>query len=384
MNRDKFIIISIELIIFLSASLSKRFEISYYFWIIFSSIITFFVFSYSKSKDISYPMKVLFVTFIWFIIKMLTTQDGIFVLGAIWVPTTFLIIYSALKNKTKSNYQLKKFLITIFVINAFLSLYETYTHQLIIFPEMPGVTNTDVGFRSAGLLGHPLQNAMVMSIIMGFILIDNTLSSIKKYSLFLLGILAILSYNSRSSIILWGPFILIYILSILMNKKMSLKKKTLLSISSLVILSFAGYAIIYGGMGDRIFGELFDSNTNSRIEIWHIFDKGSFEDFCIGFSEQELNSMMSNFTVEAIENSFIMFILYEGYIFTFVIIYLYIKIFKNILNGYPKFSKLFVIIIFFAYANVNNSISASFFPLMIFTLSIFSFKPINNVVNTNN
>ena len=375
MTRDKGIVLSLQITLLLSASISNRYNISFYFWIVLYIFLVFVVFPYCNLKKISQAITILIITFLWGFVKMLTTHDGIFVLGTILLPTSAVIMYSSIKNKKKFVFEIKNFLIVLFIINAVISILEAYTHNLLIYPERPGVINTDVGFRSAGLFGHPLQNAMIMSILTGFILVDSILNTLKKYILFILGVISILSCNSRSSIILWGPFILMYIVGMLFNKKLSLKNKVIISLSSLSILLFASYMVLYGGMGDRIFGDLFDPNTNTRIEIWSIFDKASFEEFCFGFSEIQLRAMMRNFTVEAIENSFIMFVLYEGYIYTFIILYLYIVIIRNLFKGYPMFSKIYLSLIFIAYSNVNNALSASFFPLLVFILAIISFHP---------
>lgn len=375
MTRDKIIVLFLQITLLLSSSISTRYNISFYFWIVLYIFLVFVMFPYCNFKKTSQAITILVITFLWGIVKMFTTQDGIFVLGAIWLPTSVIVLYFSTKNRKKFIFEIKKFLILLFVINAVISIYETYTHNLLIYPERPGVINTDVGFRSAGLFGHPLQNAMTMSILTGFILVDSILSSLKKYTLFILGIISILSSNSRSSIILWGPFILMYIWGMFFNENLTLKNKLIVLLSSLSILLLACYMILYGGMGDRIFGDLFDPNTNTRIEIWSIFNKASFQEFCFGFSEFQLRTMMKSFTVDAIENSFIMFVLYEGYIYTFIILCLYIAIIKKLFKGYSIFSKIYTSLIFVAYSNVNNALSASFFPLLVFILAIISFHP---------
>ena len=57
-------------------------------------------------------------------------------------------------------------------------------------------------FRSCGLWGHPLSNSCILSLMMPFILLQNEFSIKKKNLLWSIGMLALLCFNSRFSIVL--------------------------------------------------------------------------------------------------------------------------------------------------------------------------------------
>ena len=62
---------------------------------------------------------------------------------------------------------------------------------------------TFMDFRSRGLLLHPLYNANVISIFMGYILVSSRLKRYFQIILLLLGLFAVWSCNSRGCIAVW-------------------------------------------------------------------------------------------------------------------------------------------------------------------------------------
>lgn len=122
-----------------------------------------------------------------------------------WVSLVMLLVLSA-NIKIKSKVPLR-ILLFIFALNCFIALYERLT-ETIIFPAMEIIEHyndltDDKTFRSFALMGHPLTNANVTSIIMAFILCSGKINNSIKCIFLLLGVIALWSFNSRAAMLCW-------------------------------------------------------------------------------------------------------------------------------------------------------------------------------------
>ena len=231
-------------------------------------------------------------------------------------------------------------------------------------------------FRSNALLGHPLTNALITSIIMGFILTSN-IKTIRKYILYMLGFVALMCFNARGAILLSGLSFIAYIFNAIFQKgiKTSTKVATILFVLISITIIFTMFNEGYGG---RFFENDIseDSSILARIEVWSIFSKCSFNDILWGTPDVTKLAMKTLGHMH-IENWLILSILLAGIIITIPSILFFIPIFRKSLKEYNKFEKLFLIGICLSIASTNNSLACGIPALSIFFVSSFAFKKNN-------
>ena len=122
-------------------------------------------------------------------------------------------------------------------------------------------------FRSFSLLGHPLRNANIVSVMLAFILCSNTIDNKLKIFLVLLGLGAIWSFNSRACMMMW--LIIIGYRVFLYGKSL---KWMVTSIGLLIIIipSVLLYIQKTGILG-RLDFDFSDGSTMTRIMAIDIF-----------------------------------------------------------------------------------------------------------------
>lgn len=238
-------------------------------------------------------------------------------------------------------------------------------------------TDSDYEFRSSALYGHPLSNALLVTTCMTFIL-RSSLKPRYKYLLWGLGFVAILSFNTRSSIVCNVLLLLInFTYTVLVEKKINLKDRLqqLLAIISILIvglffffkLNFGGRLIVYG---------LFDdSSAQTRIYSWDIFNCINLNDILWGIPHNEMQLLMYRAGLSVTENFWIDQIFRLGIVFYFLYVCTYIVLIKKLYKRYSVFSALFTTSAFILIASTNNSLSSDFLALLVYLLLIVIFNP---------
>ena len=241
----------------------------------------------------------------------------------------------------------------------------------------------DEGFRSASIHGHPLQGALMVSVIMGFIYIAN-IKIRNKIALLILGCMALLSFNTRSSICFWGGMLTLLLLQIIFSKKYTVTNK----LSSFFLLSIAAIGLWYllqSGWGGRLLElSLFDEDSaQARIDVFQMFNFISFKQILWGISEKDIINIMSKSGIGIIENYWISYILSFGLICTLIFatfVFLCLKpLFKNIAT-----IKIIISVgSFLIISSTNNSMLSGVPALILLVLCVYSFpiKKINYEAN---
>lgn len=276
--------------------------------------------------------------------------------------------------------QVRNLIISFLVVNSVIAIGERLFNTNI-FPLLGGqgdtLSNFKHEFRSTALQNHPLSNALVTSIIMSFILVSN-FKPLIKFSLWFLGFVAILCFNTRSSIFGWLAFISIYLIfTIFLSRKESINTKiALVSLSS--VLAMVGTALLFNyGFGDRLLnmGLYDDDSASVRTQIWSVFDNHSVFDFLGGMSEGATMILANNAGVEIIENFWLIYLFRFGLIFTAIITLLYYLLIKRELITFGLFQKLFVVGVFLLISSTNNSLaSQASIALPAFVICTYAFK----------
>ena len=229
------------------------------------------------------------------------------------------------------------------------------------------------GFRSWALCGHPLANALLISIAMSFILLSDMK---RKLELFFLGMVALLCFNTRSSMMYWAAAAVLYYFYLV-------KSHDKLSKKYFYYLMFAGVAVtvlmVCFGFGNRIItmGAYDESSAAVRVAIFDIFNYYPLSDFKFGYPAKDIQMIQyrSGIYGMIIENYWLLFLLRFGYIFTSILSALMLTFMWKNLKGRKLFDIFYILAAFLMVSSTNNSLST---PnngiLLFFVLCAFAFS----------
>ena len=232
---------------------------------------------------------------------------------------------------------------------------------------------SEEGFRSWALCGHPLANALLISIAMSFILLSDMK---RKLELFFLGMVALLCFNTRSSMMYWAAAAVLYYFYLV-------KSHNKLSKKYFYYLMFAGVAVtvlmVCFGFGNRIItmGAYDESSAAVRVAIFDIFNYYPLSDFKFGFPAKDILMLQYRSGIDGliIENYWLLFLLRFGYIFTSVLSALMLTFMWKNLKGRKLFDIFYILAAFLMVSSTNNSLST---PnngiLLFFVLCAFAFS----------
>lgn len=229
------------------------------------------------------------------------------------------------------------------------------------------------GFRSWALCGHPLSNALLISIAMSFIILSDMK---RKLELFFLGMVALLCFNTRSSMMYWAAAAVLYYFYLV-------KSHNKLSKKYFYYLMFAGVAVtvlmVCFGFGNRIItmGAYDESSAAVRVAIFDIFNYYPLSDFKFGYPAKDIQMIQyrSGIYGMIIENYWLLFLLRFGYIFTSILSVLMLTFMWKNLKGRKLFDIFYILAAFLMVSSTNNSLST---PnngiLLFFVLCAFAFS----------
>lgn len=229
------------------------------------------------------------------------------------------------------------------------------------------------GFRSWALCGHPLANALLISIAMSFILLSDMK---RKLELFFLGMVALLCFNTRSSMMYWAAAAVMYYFYLI-------KSHNKLSKKYFCYLLFAGIIVsvlmLSFGFGNRIItmSAYDESSAAVRVAIFDIFNYYPLSDFQFGYPAKDIQMIQyrSGIYGMIIENYWLLFLLRFGYIFTSILSALMLTFMWKNLKGRKLFDIFYILAAFLMVSSTNNSLST---PnngiLLFFVLCAFAFS----------
>lgn len=282
-----------------------------------------------------------------------------------------ILIYQFFQNYNFDFYitRARRFLILFYVIECCLAIFERFIGKnlLVDVGEMYG------DFRSYSLIGHPLQNALCVSIMMSFILFSNLKY---KFELFFLGMIAIMCFNTRSTMAFWGGTSIIYWFYLVATKNKQYKRYTCYIIIAVI---FFAYLMIQYGLGNRLLemGLYDEDSAGVRIRIFDIFNYYSINDFILGMPSYEIERILFRSGIDGliIENYWLMFVLRFGILFTIALFICILSFLMKMTVDRPPFERWFIILAFLLISSTNNSISIPNNGILsCFTLCYFSFQ----------
>lgn len=368
---DLFFILGLVLLLFITESTGNFLGISQ-ITTFSTSLITFLsfnfiiknsqVFSFKENRSVLiYIVIVFLVTVQEFLFRGLS--DGLNFLKG-WLPLVLILIL--LENSFKYRKKIvTNVLITFFIIECALGIFERVTLTSVFVDIVDGSTFLDSEesseFRASSLLGHPLNNAHQISIMLGIILISQLKNSFKVFA-YILAFLAILSFNARAATII---VVLLYPLVVYsLNKSGTRRQVRRLVTFSLMIFVCLLYVLFTTNLGGRlIFGEkLIDGSALTRIQAFDMLNSFlSSENLLIGLGDLKAE--------QTTENGYINLILIHGLIAAILIIFAQVKIVLSRIRNFKPLEKLIIFSTFFLVGFSNNAF-ASYSPLLMFCIWI--------------
>ncbi len=353
-----------------------------------------FIIIYNKRSIHLAPLTLL-ITFIllYSVFKLYTDHsEGIkaFIIQISGAPIIFAALYKTTINSIIPDSNLKlwqsfyRFLLYFFICVTGIAIIELLIGHSI-FGWLPDSsmelyeTERINDFRSCSLLGHPLYNALCISTIMSFILCT-PLKNKYKYSLWSIGYIAILCFNTRSSIV--GNLLLlsIYIFyNTFFSKRVNIKNKVL-TLFIFIIIIFSVFTLINTtGIGGRLLElGLFDEDSaQTRIDIWTIFNFTDIKDILFGINSDKFSLLLYQSGLFVTENYWIDQLFRFGLVFMIPYILFYIAFCKEIYKDYGIFKSIFTCMTFILISSTNNSLSTNYLAILIFLLCIIIFHPKN-------
>ncbi|PQA52732.1 hypothetical protein [Siphonobacter curvatus] len=377
--------IAFSLLMFVGPNVTEKVGIDYKIVMILIALLSILITIYTKINIKAKREELFLLLFIsiYCMFKMaFDTSDGTRMLSLILLLTPIVFLaYPSNYNMSYSNIRLwhglQKVVLVFYIIECGIAIFEQYTGIYIFsYAGNEGFYNDNFQDRRAlGIHGHPLQNALIISTFMCFILI----SPIKikyKYILWGLGYWAILSFNSRSSILGNGLLFALYNLGQLSSGKVNVLYKLGVIVFLIAGVTVVSYLISQGMFGGRLQNGLIDDSSQVRIDVWSIFDHYDIMDFAFGVSSDRLNAIIYSLGLYATENFWIDILLRFGFVFLAIVVVLYYFLIKRLMYPYSLSKRMFVLAGFFIIASTNNSLSVTSTPLIIFLFCCILFNPL--------
>lgn len=292
-----------------------------------------------------------------------------------WIFLVILII-------TARKFRVPRFVFYILVIflvaQCILAIFE-YRAQENLFEEYSFVERfydnlEQKQFRSYGFMVHPLSSANITIIILSFIMLSKDIAWKLKMPLLILGSLAMLSYNSRAVLILWGGLLVYrYLLY-------NMKPIYVIVVVSIFYMLFLNDFVSFIQQNSQIFGRLaekeglVDESSLTRILSYFIFwnSRWNFEDIVLGGRVLYLPG-----TELSLENGILLTISWWGWIVGILKVVLELVISYLCLYKYSLKEKVILLIATWGTAFSNNNSVNTF----VFAFFIISFLSVNSLEN---
>ena len=242
------------------------------------------------------------------------SKANFFILDTLFTPVLLVLLLQDETDEFKQRllYWLKVF----FIANCGLAIVERALSTVIIKPTVEAVFES---FRSYGLLGHPLNNGLVVGFLTLFFVIISKDTTTKFFYLGL-GIMAIFAFGARTAlaaVIMGFPFLLYFDLRNHDQDEAASRFFTYLLLF-LVMLGLIGFVLVATPFGERIFASASfdDDSADVRARVFDLFRHFTPADLMWGVGEDRIMTAMYLEKVDIIENFWIIWIFKYGFILT--------------------------------------------------------------------
>ncbi|MFD0766893.1 VpsF family polysaccharide biosynthesis protein [Mucilaginibacter lutimaris] len=255
-------------------------------------------------------------------------------------------------------YKFRNWVYLLFFANAGIAVIEKLRGAFLIARESAWLFDY---FRSSAIFGHPLNNALIMSVltITLFLAAQNTWL---KLSVLFAGMVSIFCFGARGALI--GVFIGI-MLHMFLGATGGSKTDKKEAVNGLVyLMAFAGIILIvinFTSFGDRITAlSHVDGSAEARVDSFNIISQINFSDLIWkGTSTQEMERIQNASGVEIIENFYLIWLLRFGLIVTALLIWGLARFLLDVTKTSPADIKFPILLAFIFVSSTNNSLSTS-------------------------
>lgn len=236
------------------------------------------------------------------------------------------------------------------------------------------LTNEE-GFRSAALLGHPLQNALMVSTIMSFILFSNIRFTV-KIGLWILGYFSILCFNTRSSMVGNAIVLTFYMAYYAFHGGKNGSRWKTISLGFILIVGII-LLLTKTSLGGRLatMGLVDDSSAQVRIDVWRIFDYYDLNSFLWGNHSEMAEYIVDSIGLVATENFWIDWMLHFGLAEILIYLFMVKIVVSRLYCGYDRINIIVTAGTFWLISSTNNSLSFTYVPMALYLLCIIVFNP---------
>lgn len=227
-------------------------------------------------------------------------------------------------------------------------------------------------FRSTSLLGHPLENAMAVSVMMAFILLGN-MKLQKKIILFALGYIALYCFNARGAILVSSLTLLPVLFSQIVRRYRRYSILTYIILANLFLAG--GYFLITSNLSGRLFNaeKLMDESGQERLNVFSYLDYLPREKLITGDVEN-YSYLLDKLGLVGIENGIITAVLLYGFVLGIPLLALLFYFSWEKLQQFGKKRRMLILLVFWGIGVMNpNLIDPTQWYILIFCL--IAFKP---------
>ena len=212
-------------------------------------------------------------------------------------------------------------------------------------------------FRSSAFLGHPLINAICVSIILGFIIISQFNKTVKLICLGC-GFTALLFFNARGAIIIWSLIGMHYLYTVVTEKKRTMLSTVLVFLAIALFFSFIFYLVFYTSLGGRIMNQdkVLDGSAMTRFQVFNAFDFISGPDLLMG-NPANYKVVSNALHAGGVENPYIVILIDYGIIAGVLLMVALFFLVKKYISPYNIYGKIIVLLSFIVVGSFNPSIA---------------------------
>lgn len=292
------------------------------------------------------------------------------------------ILLIALLRKTNNYVKFIKYtFIVFFFVECSVAWIEVMS-RTILFADLSSMNQYNIQYmfdnemRAYSLHGHPLQNAFLVSLLSYFFLTAKG-KVLYRYGLFVIGIVTLFAFNTRSSIYLMTIVGTYIIFKDFRSGVLSKQQKIFVLFFIGLAACFLAFMVVKYQFGNRIFEYSLsakDDSSNTRYMLLGIIGNLPLKEFLFGMNNG-IDLITFKYSLFAIENSLANFIVTNGFIFTFCWCILIYFCLKSINSDKKKFNLSFII--FFCLLNVNNALMAETPILIFYIFALYSLDNLN-------
>ena len=261
--------------------------------------------------------------------------------------------------------KLFKLILLLLVLNSTMAIMEFALGMNFIPREQPVWE-----FRSWALLSHPLNNALITSSLI--ILLLFPLRGLKKVYIYLLLLIALLSFGGRAAFVLVSIYTIFYISlelkTIIFNKRKFSFKGVIITHFSIYIAVVVISVSFILGIGERIFTGLeLDDSARTRLDVFNLLYMISPKELFFGVENSFSLIIEETVGVETIENVWLGWLFQFGLLGTIPLILSLLFMLFSLANNMKLYP---IVTLFLLVCSANNSLSTKTPALLIFTLSL--------------